>query len=149
MNNIDTFKFVNEIAIISQLTGTILERVLPDNLTRAQFTVLSHFIRLGHLELTPAQLADAFQISRPTISSTLARMERDRLVKIRPDPSDGRGKLVSLTDEGRSLHRRSMQTIDVLLPRISEILGPSVISELLPHLVKLRESLDQDRNGGL
>lgn len=88
------FEFFNEIGIIDQLAGTMFERALPTGMTRAQFTVLNHFVRLGHKERSPAQLASAFQVTRPTMTSTLARMARDGLVAIRDDPTDGRAKLV-------------------------------------------------------
>ena len=41
------FKFFNEIGIIAQLSGNKLERVLPEGMSLAQFTVLNHFCRLG------------------------------------------------------------------------------------------------------
>ncbi len=96
------FEFFNEIGIIDQLVSTMLTNTLPNGMTKAQFTVLNHYVRLDIAERSPADLAKAFQVRRPTITSTLARMESNGLVAIRVDPRDGRAKLVSITEmDGR------------------------------------------------
>jgi DNA-binding MarR family transcriptional regulator len=141
------FELFNEIGIIDQLAGAVLERALPRGMTRAQFTVLNHFVRLGHSERSPAQLASAFQVTRPTMTSTLARMERAGLVAIRPDPADGRGKLVSLTDRGRTMREDCLASIAGLLPEAVAIIGEEQLPTLVEVLRKLRIALDEARNG--
>ena len=115
---IPAFELFNEIGIINQLSTTMFERVLPKGMTQAQFTVLNHFVRLGHQERSPAQLAFAFQVTRPTMTSTLTRMERAGLIAIRrarkarlaygKGPRDARGVyrcgIRSLSDAGRLDH---------------------------------------------
>ena len=44
--------------------------------------------------LTPAQLANAMQLSRPTVSELIRRMAEDNLVDRRPSTSDGRSIVV-------------------------------------------------------
>lgn len=140
------FDFFNEIGIIDQLAGTLLERALPSGLTRAQFAVLNHFVRLGHDERSPAQLASAFQVTRPTMTSTLSRLARDGLVSIRDDPADGRAKRVSLTDKGRAAREQAMAAIGTLLPMIDTMLDPGDIAAVLPVLRRLRIALDAARD---
>ena len=41
------FRFLNEIGIIAQLSGTAFEKVMPGTMTLPQFTVLNHLTRLG------------------------------------------------------------------------------------------------------
>ena len=94
------FEVFTEIAIINQLSTAMLQSVMPKGLTQAQFTVLSHFMGRDLKDQSPGNLASALQVTRPTMTSTLARMERDRLVDIAPDPKDGRAKLVSITAKG-------------------------------------------------
>ncbi|MBY0305162.1 MAG: MarR family transcriptional regulator [Sphingomonas sp.] len=141
-----TFEFFNEIGIIDQLSGTIFERALPARMTRAQFTVLNHFVRLGHHERSPAQLANAFQVTRPTITSTLARMARDGLVTIRDDPADGRAKLVSLTDKGRSARESALGAVTPLLPLLEAVIDPQELALVLPVLRRVRIALDAARD---
>lgn len=146
MNDPAIFVLFNEIGIIDQLGGTRFEQVLPKGVTRAQFTVLNHFVRLGHHERSPAQLADAFQVRRPTITNTLARMGRHGLVAIRPDPADGRAKLVSLTDHGHRVREEAVAAIAPLAGELSEILTDAEVATMLPLLRRLRMALDAARD---
>lgn len=140
------FDFFNEIGIIDQLAGTILERALPAGMTRAQFAVLNHFVRLGHDERSPAQLASAFQVTRPTMTSTLARLAREGLVAIRDNPADGRAKLVSLTPQGRAARDAAMIAVGTVLPLLDGILDPGEVETILPILRRLRIALDAARD---
>lgn len=140
------FELFNEIAIIDQLASTVFERALPDGMTRAQFTVLNHFVRLRHAERSPAQLADAFQVTRPTMTSTLARMERAGLIAIRPDPVDGRAKLVSLTAAGRAAREAGIAAIAPLLPLLDGAIAQDDIARILPPLRAVRIALDALRD---
>lgn len=140
------FEFFNEIGIIDQLAGTILERALPTGMTRAQFAVLNHFVRLGHHERSPAQLANAFQVTRPTMTSTLARLARGGLVAIRDDPADGRAKLVSLTPQGQAAREAAMIAVGTVLPLLDGILDPGEVEAILPILRRLRIALDAARD---
>jgi DNA-binding MarR family transcriptional regulator len=137
-----SFQLFNEIGIIDQLAGALLDKTLPKGMTRAQFGVLNHFVRLGHETSSPAQLASAFQVTRPTMTSTLARLNRRGLIAIRPDPADGRGKLVSITDEGRAMRDRCIAGIGDATAMLGDLANPAEISALLPVLRRIRIGLD-------
>lgn len=47
--------------------------------------------------LPQKELARLARIEQPTMARTLARMERDGLVRRQPDPDDGRSSLISLS----------------------------------------------------
>lgn len=140
------FEFFNEIGILDQLAGTMFDRAIPKGMTRAQFTVLNHFVRLGHFERSPAQLASAFQVTRPTMTSTLIRMERAGLVSIRADPADGRAKLVSVTPAGRAMRDQCLAAIAPLLPIIESLIPKDEIVPLLVALKRVRVALDALRD---
>jgi DNA-binding MarR family transcriptional regulator len=140
------FELFNEIGIISQLSSTMLSSVLPKSMTPAQFTILNHYVRLEIADAAPADLARAFQVTRPTITSTLARMERSGLVAIVPDPSDGRGKLVSLTPTGRAMRETCLASLSSLWPRIAAIADIEGLAAILPVLKRLRFLLDRLRD---
>jgi DNA-binding MarR family transcriptional regulator len=53
----------------------------------------------GGSERSQASLVQLARVEQPTMAATLARMERDGLIRRRPDPDDGRGSLISLTPE--------------------------------------------------
>jgi DNA-binding MarR family transcriptional regulator len=140
------FEFFNEIGIIDQLTSAMLTNALPRGMTKAQFTVLNHFVRLDIAEKSPAELASAFQVRRPTITSTLARMEGAGLIKVRVDPKDGRGKLISITREGLEMRERCITSLQAMIPAIESVVTEAEIRALLPALRKLRAGLDALRN---
>ncbi len=139
------FRVFNEIGIIEQLSRTLFERVMPDGLTLPQFTVLNHFVRLGG-EHSPARLAGAFQVTKQTMTSTLQRLERGGYVAIRPDPADGRAKIVSITPEGRAMRERCVQALEPALAHMATLIDDASLEALLPGLVKLRRVLDEDRS---
>lgn len=140
------FQLFTEIAIIDQLAGNAFERALPAGITRAQFTVLHHFIRRGLAEQSPAQLADAIQVTRGTMTSTLARMERSGLISVRPDPADGRAKLVALTEAGRAMRDACVAAIGPLLPLVEQSLDETELQTMLQLLQRLRQKLDNARD---
>ena len=140
------FKILNEIGIIDQLASHAFTQVLPGGMTIAQFGVLNHFVRLGHEYCTPAQLADAFQVTRPTMSNTLSRLERARLVLVVPDPDDGRGKRVSITDNGRAMREDCIARLAEPLARMQAQVPSELIEKLDPLLTEVRQILDQMRD---
>jgi DNA-binding MarR family transcriptional regulator len=139
------FEFFNEIGIIDQLVSTMLTNALPHGITKAQFTVLNHFVRLDIVEKSPADLASAFQVRRPTMTSTLARMESAGLVVIRDDPRDGRRKLVSITETGREMREECILALATMTPIMEAVITNAEMQELLPKLRTLRIGLDDLR----
>lgn len=135
---------ITEIAIISQLSSNAMQRVLPDGMSIAQLGVLNHMIRV-HPVSSPLRLARAFQVTKGAMTNTVKRLQDQGFVRVRPDPRDGRGKLVEITDSGRA-HRD--EAIRLLVPTFAEIgsrFGVRRFDELLPLLQDLRIVLDQER----
>jgi len=99
-------------------------------------------------ELGANAFADAIGISRPTATGVLRTLDARGWISRRPDPTDGRSVLVSLTAEGRS-------TIEHLFPRfnaeetaIAGALNERDQDRLASMLRSLTRSV-QDRNGSL
>ncbi|WFL78412.1 MarR family transcriptional regulator [Altererythrobacter arenosus] len=140
------FRVLNEIGIIDQLAAHAMTQVLPRSMTMAQFGILNHFVRLKQEFSTPAKLASAFQVSRPTMSNTLARLERAGLVSISPDPEDGRGKRVAITEAGRAMREECVARLAQPLSDMQAQVPQELLDDLLPRLTRLREILDEMRN---
>lgn len=139
------FRLLNEVGIINQLASTEFERVLPHGLTQAQFTVLNHCVRLGDNK-TPADLADAFQITRGTITATLKRLKSKGFIDLLPDASDGRSKRVMLTSAGRKAREDAIAATLPLFEKPDAALSTTEAQALLPLLEKLRIWLDANRS---
>lgn len=139
------FTFFNEVGIIDQLARTAFERVLPRGMTVPQFSVLNHFVRLGG-ERTPARLASAFQVSRATMTNTLKRLEASGFIAVRPDPKDGRSKLIVITDAGRAMREECVRALAPLLAELTAMLDVEAIGAILPTLQEVRATLDENRD---
>ena len=140
-----TYAVFNEIGIIDQLATHAFTQVLPGSMTTAQFGILNHFVRLEHGHRTPAQLASAFQVSRPTMTNTLARLDKAGLVEITPDPNDGRGKRVAITLAGRDMRAECIARLAEPLAEVEANVPAHLVKQLLPLLSELRQILDAMR----
>jgi len=138
------FRLLTEVGIIEQLARNQLERGLPDGLRMSQFVVLNHLVRLGG-PWSPARLANAFQVTKGAMTNTLQRLEKRGLVRVSPDPGDGRAKLVEITDAGHDMRQRSIESIGPLLAAMSRELSDTELAAALPVLEKIRSYLDSHR----
>ena len=139
------FEVLNEVGIIEQLSRNAFERVLPDGLSLAGFTVLNHFVRLEKREATPSQLASAFQVTKGAITNTLQRLDALGYVTLTPNPADGRGKIVRITAKGRKAREASLAALAPQLQEIAKILPSREALDALPFLRQLRSYLDNHR----
>lgn len=139
------FDVLNEVGIIAQLSRTLLESRLGDGLTQHHFGALNHLVRLGDGR-TPLQMARAFQIPKTSMSHTLAGLEKRGLIRMAPNPEDGRGKLIFLTGAGRELRDRAVNTITPDVAAMIPEFGADEARAVLPILQKLRILLDESRD---
>ena len=139
------FELLNEVGIIAQISRTLLEARLDDGLTIHHFTALNHLVRLGDGK-TPMDLARAFQVPKTSMSHTLAGLEKRGLIRMEPNPDDGRGKLVRLTDSGQAVRNRAIQDIAPDMASIIPQFGLEDAQATLPFLRKLRVVLDKARD---
>ncbi len=139
------YVFFNEIGIINQLVTTKLERSLPDGLRLSHFSVLSNFVRLGGVR-SPAQLASAFQVTKGAMTNTLQKLEAKGLIRIRTNPEDGRGKLVTITDKGRRVRNKAVMSLAPAFVEFEEAFSHAAVKKALPFLQEVRAYLDNARN---
>lgn len=139
------FELLNEVGIIAQLSRALLESRLEDGLTIHHFSALNHLVRLGDGR-TPIDMARAFQVPKTSMSHTLAGLEKRGLVQLVPNPADGRGKLVKITDAGRTLRERAIENIGPDVARLVPEFESGEAQSVLPVLRKLRSLLDRSRD---
>ena len=139
------FELFNEIGIINQLASNRFERALPEGLTTAQFSVLNHFVRLGG-ERSPKRLADAFQVTKGAMTNTLSKLEKKGLIRVVPDPADGRAKVVSITPEGIAMRHRAIADATRAMSDLQSAVSTEQAQALLPTLREIRAYLDDHRD---
>jgi DNA-binding MarR family transcriptional regulator len=140
------FAFFNEVAIIGQLSGNLLERRLPKGFLVSHFAVLNHLARIGDGK-TPLALSRAFQVPKTTMTHTLAGLEKAGLVELRPNPGDGRSKCVFLTEAGRAFRNEASDRIAPDLQSIAQDISPERVAAAMPLLAEIRTWLDRERDG--
>jgi DNA-binding MarR family transcriptional regulator len=77
----------------------------PVGLRITQFLTLAALNELGSAAVNA--LAEQLDIERTAMGKMVGFLERDGLVRIRPAPTDGRSRLIELTDTGRRLHEKA------------------------------------------
>ena len=138
------FAFFNEVAIISQLSGRLLESKLPDGFLVSHFGVLNHLVKLGDGR-TPLAIAKAFQVPKATMTHTLAGLADQGLVRLVPNPEDGRSKRVMLTDKGRRYRDQAIARLKPDFERMAQHIDARAIAAALPLLAEMRSYLDEAR----
>lgn len=134
-----------QVFVAGQLSGELLRRELGTTITGDRFAVLSVIGALG--PITPTELARRLGMAPTTVSSWLARLEREAIAARRANPDDGRSQLIELTDDGRRELRAAMPEFARAASRVREALGDDLdgVLDALERLVEvLRAALAND-----
>lgn len=71
-------------------------------LSQGRFSILLFLMQFPDEDWTPAALAEASGVTRPTITGLLRSLDRDGWVHRGRHPTDGRSQIITLTSSGRS-----------------------------------------------
>ncbi|MEN7341735.1 MAG: MarR family transcriptional regulator [Pseudomonadota bacterium] len=140
------FKVMTEIDMIASMATTVFERLLPENLTSAQFGVLNRLARLGMKE-TVSELAVAFMVAQPTMSSTVKKLVAKRFVTMRVSKTDGRVKHVAITKRGLACRERTVQSLSPLYAMYEAMADKLEWAPMLMQLNTLRHYLETEVYG--
>jgi DNA-binding MarR family transcriptional regulator len=80
--------------------------------------------------LTPSELAEIERVKRPSMTRTLACLDRQGLIERTPDPADGRSSLVSISAAGRERLALLRRRKSAYLARRLEALDPEEVATL-------------------
>ncbi|MEJ2088605.1 MAG: MarR family transcriptional regulator [Gammaproteobacteria bacterium] len=138
------FEFFNEIGIIGQLASNQMQRTMPFGLTQSQFSVLNWFVRVDD-QATPGRLARAFQVTRGAMTNTLGKLEGKGFIHVKPDPTSGRSKIVTLTSAGRRARDQAIAAADEALGEFLQQFPSRMLQRSLPLLREVRAWLDAAR----
>jgi DNA-binding MarR family transcriptional regulator len=117
-------------------------RIEPHGVVPGQFAqLLALYEEEG---LTQQQLCERVGIDPSTMAHTLKRMERDGLVRRRPDPDDRRRAVVTLTPRARSLEPVLTQAARDVNALATRGIPKRDVSALLVTVSTLIANLDDD-----
>ena len=121
------------------LLGGLDGLLRPHGLTFARYEalVLLAFSRRGALPLRV--IGERLMVHPTSVTNTVDRLERDGLVRRRPNPRDGRGILAEITPSGREVMTRA--TADLMAARFGMAgYDPPELGEIFTLLRGLRVS---------
>lgn len=133
---------LSEILTADQLLRARLGRALPRGMEISHFSVLNYLAHKSD-ERTPAQLAQAFHVTRGAMTNTLSKLEIAGHIHIRPDWDDARRKLVSISPSGLQARNAALASITPLIGELMGDLGASKLRQALPVLRELRLKLER------
>ena len=131
----------SEVFIVDQLSRSLISGVLPRGMQISHFSVLNLLAHVGE-ERTPAQLAEAFHVTRGAMTNTLSRLEWAGHVHIRPDWDDARRKFVSISPAGRAARDAAIAAFMPLIGDMVRAIGSERVRAALPVLRELRQRLE-------
>jgi len=137
----EVFAYFNEACYTAQLSEALVDKCLPDELHRSHFYILNHLVRGGNGE-TPLQITAAMQVTKTTISHSLALLEKRGFIETRRSETDARSKLVFITDTGRTLQKDVFEKVASLYGSILSVKDIQIMGDALSSLRFIRKLLD-------
>lgn len=142
---------VSPMGIIGRMTRLTkhLERAIQEtfsefDLTVGGFDVLAALRRSGQpYQLSPTELFNTLMLSSGTMTHRVDRLEQAELVKRIPDPSDRRGTLIELTEQGFNVIEKAVEAHVVNEHRVLSVLKASEREALTQLLRKLLVSFEE------
>lgn len=130
----------SELLTAEQLARNRMSKALPKGMEISHFSVLNHLAHINE-ERSPAQLAQAFHLTRGAMTNTLNKLEWAGYVHIRPDWDDARRKMVSISPSGRAARDAAIASVSPIIAAIVSEIGPEKVRAMLPVLRDLRQRL--------
>ena len=137
--------FFLEVGILSQLSRAMFDLRLPPGIAVAQFSVLNHLVRVRDGR-TPLDLARAFQVPKTSMTHSLAVLERHGLIRLAPNPADGRSKCAFITAEGRTFRQAALEALAPDMRALAARFPAARLAGVLPTLTELRRIMDALRD---
>lgn len=106
-------------------------------LTAAQGRILG-FVSHSPQPPCPHDIEAAFQLSHPTVSGLLNRLEKKEFIAMRPDPADRRCKRIYILPRGEACNQRMHEVMDATETQIVRDFSPeeqAAFSQLLDRAI--------------
>ncbi|RHW25498.1 MarR family transcriptional regulator [Nocardioides immobilis] len=127
-----------------------VHRALRDDMARAATAAGFPEVRATHDAVFASLPAEGARISamaaeagitKQSMAEIVRDLERDGIVRIDPDPTDGRAKLVSYTERGLRCVHEGQQHIDDVEAQLASVLGKKRLAELRRLLGEVIDAL--------
>ncbi|SEA08933.1 MarR family winged helix-turn-helix transcriptional regulator [Rubrimonas cliftonensis] len=136
-----------ELSATAQMSRAYAENLLPRGLSLSTFIVLDHLCDRA-AGATPMRVARALGIPKASLTNTLASLARMKCLAMRPDPRDGRGKQIFVTEAGRETRDAALsalhgdaEAVCATMARVSGRGAAETAAELRGGLAAIRAAL--------
>ena len=120
-------------------------RVSMDNALRPLALTTPQYAVLSAVEAEPglsnARLARAAFVTAQSMQGILANLERDGLLKRRPDPGHGRVLMNELTPNGLQMVTDAHRVVQVVEDRMIAVFGPEAADKVAVQLSRCADAL--------
>lgn len=140
----EVFGFFTEIGIINQLSTAMFAKSLPDGVHPSHFSILNHLARMGDGK-TPMRIASAMQVTKNTMTHSLKVLQDRGYIDVQPDPEDGRGKRVYLTETGRAFREQAIVLVSEEFRHVIGVDQREIMRRIRGDLEQMRKHLDNNR----
>lgn len=124
-------------AVDARLARTFAEH----GLDASSFDVLATLLRSGPpYRISPTVLARDAMITTSAVAQRLNKLEGRGLVRRAPDPDDGRGTVIALTDAGRAAVEKALPAHVATEQAILSTLSPAERDQLAMLLQRIRDA---------
>jgi DNA-binding MarR family transcriptional regulator len=117
-----------------QITRFYDAHLEPTGLRITQFLTLAALNEVGSAAVNA--LAERLDIERTAMGKMAGFLERDGLIRMRPSPTDGRSRLVELTERGRRVYEKASPLWRQAQRQFEQLNGAR-------HVAELRQGLRQ------
>jgi DNA-binding MarR family transcriptional regulator len=101
-----------------------------------QFLTLAALNQLGSAAV--GALAERLDIERTAMGKMVEFLQRDGLVTIKPSPTDGRSRLIELTEKGSRLHKKAAPLWEEAQRQFNQLNGAKRVNELRRELAEVK-----------
>ncbi|MBI1493170.1 winged helix DNA-binding protein [Rhodobacteraceae bacterium MYP1-1] len=117
---------------------------LPDGVHPSHFAILNHLARMGDGK-APMRIASAMQVTKNTMTHSLKVLQDRGYIEVQPDPEDGRGKRVFLTETGRAFREEAIALVAKELRHVIGADQRAIMHRIRGDLKQMRKHLDDNR----
>ena len=100
-----------------------------------QFLTLAALNELGSAAVSA--LAERLDIERTAMGKMVEFLQRDGLVTIKPSPTDGRSRLIELTEKGSRLHKKAAPLWEEAQRHLKQLNGAKRVTALRQELAEM------------
>ncbi|MGJ4944644.1 MarR family winged helix-turn-helix transcriptional regulator [Bradyrhizobium sp. HKCCYLS1011] len=111
-----------------QITRFYDAHLEPTGLRITQFLILAALAEVGSAAINP--LAERLDVERTAMGKMVGLLERDGVIRLRPSPTDGRSRLIELTEKGRRLHAEASPLWREAQRQFEQLNGARNVTEL-------------------